>query len=503
MSDFEDGYSFFTQNATAFVGVEYTASYVGDVENEIEKLIKDLNSFDGFKTSSKMLKGDIAEFWHADTFNIKAVVEGSRDRTWVDRSHEFASTDISSNFGDRYGLKFYSSGQASAKAQATSIFQRFNEYRSTGGKDDLEKFLLDRGYDNIDNILNGPIYSGQIRIIPKDQLEEATLWLKKMINTESARRPEQVYRYKETLDLLSDRLKNSEGIESIPLSKKEAELLATMAKEGKIDAEKLGLTPDSLISFENIMQQSFKAGMSATTISIMLKIAPEVYKAISYLVNNGELDEDQFKEIGFSALSSGSEGFIRGTISAALTASCKAGLLGEVAKQIDPSVIGTITVLTMNVIKNAFLVSVEKKQKCQLIGELVRDMYISTCSLLAGGISQSIIEIPIVGYLIGSFIGSVIGSFTYNIGQKAILSFCVDSGFTLFGLVKQDYKLPQEIIETIGIKTFDYETFEADSFNTSQFKFETFDAESFKPDTLNITFLRRGVIAISTVGYTN
>ena len=256
MSDFENGYKFFESNSAGFVGANYTAGYVANVEIEIDKLVKDLNSFEGFKTASEKLKGDIAEFWHAGTFNIKAVVEGSKNRAWVDRSHDFASTDISTNFGDNYGLKFYSSGQASAKAQAVSVFQRFNEYRSGGGSDSLETFLLKRGYNEIDKILNDPIYAGQIRIIPRDQLEEAVSWLQKMINTESTRRPEQVQRYRETLALLTDRLKSSDGVESIPLSKQEAESLATLAKEGKVDSEKLGLTPTEVIHFKNILKQS-------------------------------------------------------------------------------------------------------------------------------------------------------------------------------------------------------------------------------------------------------
>ena len=169
--------------------------------------------------------------------------------------------------------------------------------------------------------------------------------------------------------------------------------------------------------------------------------------------------------------------------------------------KIDPTIIGTFTVLTVNVIKNAFLVSIGRKQTRELTEELVRDMYISTYSLIGGGISQCVIEIPVFGYLIGSFLGSIFGSFTYNIGQKAVISFCVDSGFTLFGLVTQDYTLPRELLEEIGIETFDYETFDIDTFEVSSFDFDTFDADGFKPDTLDITFLRRGVIGVSTIAY--
>lgn len=501
MADFEEGYKFFIDNSPIIVGSEMSSSYIKAVNEEINKLVVNLNSFEGFKTSSKMLKGDMAEFWHSGTFNIKAIIEGSDRRTFVDRSHDFASVDISSNYGMRYGLKFYHDGQASAKAQSLSVFQRFKEYQSSGGKDGLEKFLTDRGFDDVDTILNDPIYSGQIRIIPRDQLEEATKWLNRMIQTESARRPEQVYRYQETLDLLSDRLRDNEGVESIPLSKSEAEELAVLAKQGKINADDIGLTMDELIKFDHIMQQAFKAGVTAVTISVMLKVAPEIYKALSYLIKNGEIDKEQFKKIGFSAVSGGAEGFIRGTVSSVLTTCCKAGMLGNAIKSVDPTIIAVVTVLTMNTVKNAYAVATRKKTKRQLAGELVRDMYISTCALVGGGITHVFIEIPILGYLIGSFIGSVVGSFTYNIGQKAIVALCVDSGFTMFELVDQNYKLPKKVLEEIGIETFNYDAFEPEFFKASAFKPETFNVDTFEVDTLDILFLRRGVIGVSKVGY--
>lgn len=127
--------------------------------------------------------------------------------------------------------------------------------------------------------------------------------------------------------------------------------------------------------------------------------------------------------------------------------------------------------------------------------------YITTFSLVGGGIFQGAIEIPILGYLIGSFVGSVIGSFTYNVGGNAVISLCVETGFTMFGLVEQDYTLPKEIIDQMGIETFEYETFCYDTFEPEEFLFDTFEMDTFKMDTLGITFLRRGVINVSKVGY--
>ena len=151
--------------------------------------------------------------------------------------------------------------------------------------------------------------------------------------------------------------------------------------------------------------------------------------------------------------------------------------------------------------KNACQVAIGKKTRSELTGELVKDMYLSTCSLIGGGIGQAFIEVPILGYMIGSFIGSIVGSFTYNIGYKAAISFCVDSGFTMFGLVEQNYELPQEIIKELGIDTFEYETFAFDSFEPETFKIDTFDVDSFEPESLELTFIRRAVIGINKIGY--
>lgn len=104
-------------------------------------------------------------------------------------------------------------------------------------------------------------------------------------------------------------------------------------------------------------------------------------------------------------------------------------------------------------------------------------------------------------YLVGSFVGSIVGTFVYNTGYKAALSFCTETGVTLFGLVQQDYKLPDDIIEELGLETFSFDTFSSDTFEADSFAFDTFAAESIQPETLGITMLRRGVIGVSKIGF--
>lgn len=503
MTAFVEGYDYGTKHSTAQISAHQSGQYVKQVEEAINTLYRDLNAFEGFKTKSNILKGDISEYWHADTFNIDAKARGSPSEASVDRSHDFASPDISTNFEKVFGLKYYKTGEASAQQQAKSIFERFHEYRASGGRSDINTFLKERGFSD-ESILHDPIYQGQVRVIPKDQLETARKWLEQKIAREGANRPEQVARYQETLSMLSDRLKDNGGTESIPLSEADAKALASLAKEGKVSPEhlkRLGISTDEVIRFEYLAKQAFHSGLTAATISVVLKIAPEIYKAISYLVENGTLNRNHFRSIGAAAINGGAEGFIRGSVASAITTACKSGMLGETAKSISPSIIGIATVLAMNTMKNAFKVANGKMTRTELSQELVKDLIVSSCAFAGGTLGQSLIEIPVVGFMIGSFIGSIIGAFAYNSGYKAAISFCTDTGFTMFGLVKQDYTLPEEVLRSIGLEVFRPEKIRLKTFQPHTFKPRTFTPQRFEPKTLEIYFLRRGVIGVSEIGY--
>ena len=432
---------------------------------------------------------------------MNAAARGSSHRVRVDRSHDFGSADITGkNFDGRYGLKFSKDAIKNAKDQSKSVFESYCKYKADGGKQTLDEYLHNRGYQD-DSVLHDPIYSGQIRIIPAKQLEVAKEWLERQITKESTSRPEQVARYQETLDLINDRIKDNQGNESIPLTEEDAKKLAELAKKGEIDPSEWGLTTEELIQFKYILKQSFKAGLTAATISMVLRTAPEILNAIKYLIENGELDDGEFNRIGFAALTGASEGFVRGTVSAAITSSIQAGLLGATLKSIDPSVIGAVTVITMDAIKNSYMVATGKMSRYEMTNELIRDMFVSTCSLVAGGITQSIIEIPVLGFMLGSFTGSMVGSFAYSAGYEKAISFCVDTGFTMFGLVKQDYRLPKDVLEEIGIHVFEYEKFEYKRFEPKRFQYKRFNYKRFEPARINMTFLRRGVIGVNQIGY--
>ena len=110
---FREGYEYFQKSAgdalAVFQGADFgaaRAAYVESVESQISELEKSINAFFGDHTPVKQLKGDIAEFWHAGTFNVNAAINESANRATVERSTDFASVDVSSNFGVDYGLKY-------------------------------------------------------------------------------------------------------------------------------------------------------------------------------------------------------------------------------------------------------------------------------------------------------------------------------------------------------------------------------------------------------------
>ena len=500
MNSFEEGYRFYSEQAGATVAAFEANEYIENVAEALDKLEKDINYFEVYRTPVAQLKGDIFEYWHSDTFNLDAVLNDSSNQTYVNRSHDLGSVDISSNFGAGFGLKVYRDGEASAQAQAVSAFQRFKEYQSDGGTKDIASFMEEKGLSHLMD-QNSSIYENQYRIIPSDQMSDASQWLRRMVATESARRPEQMRRYEETLAMLKNRLFDNEGNESIPLTKEQAEEITKLAKEGGFEASDFGLATETVIRYEHIADQALKAGITAAVITAVLKTAPEVYKVIDHLIKTGELNLEQVKTVGFTAVSGGAEGFLRGGVASALTVACKAGIFGETMQAIPAPVIGAMTTITINAIKNAFYVAEGKITRKQLENDLIRDMFVSACALAGGAVGQSVIAVPVIGYMLGSFIGSVTGSFAYAPLQKATIALCVDSGFTMFGLVEQDYTLPKEVIEEIGISTFDYETFEYDTFEAESFEFETFSFDTFEPETLGITCLRRGVIGVSKIGY--
>lgn len=514
MSAFKDGYDNFVRLNDAKLGADAGGVYVNGIETEIEKLVRAMNEprrkIDNSDINS--VKGFVAEWWHEGTFNIDAALKGTEIRAYAPDDNGLVDIKLSS--GDKYQVKYRQmkldkernvKEVASAKDQAKTNFQKYKEYcaKHKGQKPlKTEEEWLDG------RLPDDPYYLGQGRVIPADQMKAAQEWLKRKIAEEAnGKRPEQVKRYQETLDKLTDRLESSDGAESIPLTEAEAKDLAKIAKEEGFDPAEWGLTTEELMEFEYIMNQAFKAGLSAALVSVVLKVAPEVCGIICKLLKDGEIDAEQFKRLGFAVVGGSVEGFVRGTVAAAVTIACKAGLMGEPLKRLNPSIIGAITAIAMNTVQNACLLAIGKLSKHDFASKCAEDLVITACSIgvgTAGAAMATALFTPaaaVLGYMIGSFVGSVVGSFVYKGIYSCFLSFCVESGSTFFGLVDQNYELPKDVLKKIGTEVFEYEKFEPVRFTYQSFQPYRFEYKRFEAIKVDIAFLRRGVISVGMIGY--
>ena len=85
MNGFEEGYSFYADSSGANVAAQMGNLWVGEVNAAIDTLRSDLLEFSTSGKTIDTLSGDLAEFWHADTYNIDAILNGSENRAHVPR----------------------------------------------------------------------------------------------------------------------------------------------------------------------------------------------------------------------------------------------------------------------------------------------------------------------------------------------------------------------------------------------------------------------------------
>lgn len=505
----KEGWEFAAKTQGSQYGAQIAGEYVNGVQDAIEQLEKDMHDKMGTKESVDTLKGFIAEYWHADTFNIDAALKGSASRAIIERSTEAASVDVSTNFGMNYSMKYYATGADSAKQQATNVIQAYHKYLHKSKTDNpmtFEEYIAKNNYPDDMQTLLMSVYQGQGRIIPTDQLQDAIEYLERKIATEAAKgssnRSALLDGYMETLSQLKDKIEDRTGVESIPLTKAEAEAIAALCKTGDFKPEDFGFKLGELITNEYIMAQALKAGYTSAVITLVLQIGPEIYRAIDYLVKNGEIDVEQLKATGLKAISASAEGFIRGSVSASLTIACQAGKLGASFISVSPGMVGTFTAIVMDTMKNGYDVARGKMEPHEMAITLSKELVISSASIAGGTVGQALLpELPVLGYMLGSFVGSVVASVSLNIGEKTILSFCADTGYSFFGLVEQNYELPKEVIDRLGAEVATMSRIEINRASEKRAQINRASIHRAKYNTLDVMVLRRGVVGVNKIGY--
>lgn len=473
------GWDFAAKMAGAEFATNEAASYVSEVEAAIKELENGIRNLKSNQTDAS-LGGFLAEEWHARTFNIDAIADGSAHRAERLGVTGYGSVDIQTNFGENYSGKYMATAEKSATEQA----------------------LLNRD-------TRAPLYEGQQRLVPSDQLKEAQAYAQQQANR-NIERPDVSRSYADTKDHLVDRIKDGDGHESRALSKSDDLKMARDVKNDRFTAEKYGVDLESVIKADYIIDHALKAGCTAAAISMAMQVTPEIVKAIDYLVKHGELDLKQVQKVGAKAISSGAEGFLRGSIACTLQILCEQGVLGEAFVNASPTIVGAVVAIVLQTAKNSILVAAGKMSARQMGSSFVESVIVSAGFIvglkvgqqIGGAIGQAIgVAIPGLGYAIGSLIGCTC-AVVYQVGKKQLISFCVDTGFTCFGLVEQDYQLPEDVLNDMGLDLaeIDYTPIERAQIDRTEVD-NSIGIDTANLETVDITMVRRGIIGVNKVGY--
>lgn len=448
-----------------------------EINAAIDQLTKNINKHPHLNLDVEQFKGFVAEEMHAGTFNIDAIRQGSEHRAWTLQENGYGSVDIQTNFEKEYSLKYSNTAKDAENMQAA---------------------------------LNGetrtPKYHSQERLIAAEQVDEAKEWAHRRGLKDIENRPDVSASHANTEQHLVGTVSDGEGVESRELSIKESKQIAAEAKKDGFNPEKHGLTKDPLLDEVriNYVNQALKAGLTAASITAITQIVPEVYKAIDYLIKNGEIDLDALKKSGKKVISVSGEAFLRGSIAYGVEMAIQNGFFGEALKGASPSIVGVAVTVIFGTIKDSILVAAGKMSAEEMGMHFVDTLVVTSGYLVSmkigGMIAQALCpELPGISYAIGSLLGCSV-AVVYNIGKKELISFCVDTGFTCFGLVEQNYELPEDILHEMGVHTISVPR--TDIEKTSVGCVQTQNAISTTDyETIDITVLKRGVIGVNKVGY--
>lgn len=480
MGDVQQGWEF----ATGIMGAEFAANigagYVKAVADAIKDLEDNINNHKYRNQGIAQFQGYVLEEMSAGTFNIDAVASGSPFRAEVLHSNALDSPDVVVKNGDvvvdAYSAKSYANGAKSAVEQA-----RLNpETRQAS-------------------------YQGMGRIVPSNQLSDARTEAHRQAVRNKDIRPDVANAYTDTESKLTHNIVAEDGTKSGSFKRSDLDDIAGEGSRQEFSAEKHGITPDSAIDVEYMLKEALKAGYSAAAVTVAFQLAPEIYKAIDYLIKHGELDLNQIKQMGVKGISAGAEGFLRGSIACYLKILCDSGKLGESFKGVNSTALGIVVAIVLQTVKNSILVAAGK-MSAQQMGSAFVDSVIISAGYAAGAhigglIGQALgFELPVVGYMLGSLVGTAF-CVIYNVGKKKLISFCVDTGFTCFGLVEQNYELPEEVLNEIGIDTIPIPRTQIDTVDIQRTQVVGTGIEKSDYETIDITVLRRGVIGVNKIGY--
>lgn len=131
-----------------------------------------------------------------------------------------------------------------------------------------------------------------------------------------------------------------------------------------------------------------------------------------------------------------------------------------------------------------------------------KNIFISVGGVIGGLAIQSLAaEIPMIPYAIGSMIGSLIGGLVFSFKEHVMISLCTVKGYTIFGLVEQDYTMPRAVREKLGFPVYGFDEYQFQEYQFQEYKPIQYQWQDYKWKSIECILLKRGVVACRKIGY--
>ncbi len=438
MDRFEEGWDTAVKFAGNVYATAVSADYVAQVGSAINDLKVSMNSAEGSARGIAQEAGFVAEKWASGTFNTNAAASGSEYSTDVPNSHALGSADVTTNWGEEYSLKYYDIARDGAQAQAESMIEAYRDYCS-GSKNPIsfDEYMTKKGYDpNTQDALLASIYEGQVRIIPPEQMAEATAYLQGRIDKLSAIDGDvasaRTKTYQETLSNLRDRIEAPDGTQSTELSAADAKAIAELSQEGEFKPEDFGYSVTEVIAPKYVVKQAIGTGAEVALLRTVFTVGPDLVSLVVEALKEGDVDEKQLKELGIEGAINAAEGFVEGSVSSTVVTLCKSGALGEALKSAQPNIVGALVFLTIEAMIAGYSV-VNGDITLEQYGAIMADRTMITMLDIPTTMAiMAILPATKLFMLVGGLVGCILAATGYTIGKESVIAFVDGGGFEAF-----------------------------------------------------------------------
>lgn len=388
--DFRSVFSEVGGLSAAATGASLGEDYVTQVEEAVERASSMLKEVaERYRSNPEhSLKGFMAEAYHAGTFNIDAARQGIDGvKASLPQSTEPGSPDVvvrvPCDDPHLFQVKYYRSASDTAVA------------------------------------LSHPAYHGMGKVGPAEQIDQIREAATERSVRFSLHRPEQASHLADTAERVSSRISVG-GAASRELDSHEALAMARKARNDSFDPAEHGISVESNVDWADIVRQSGEAAVPAAVVSVAIRAAPHLYRALKTVIDSGEFPKEELEDALKEGGAGLAQGAIRGAVAAGLVGACKAGLLGESAKSIDPTGVGAAVAVVLSSVGDGIRLARGEISGAEFAARTGKKVVVGTVAVVGAHVGQTLIPIPVVGAVIGNILGSVIGTLGFEVGKVAI-----------------------------------------------------------------------------------